>query len=426
MAALVVLTPALALVAWGAVRQRTGDVEERLVREANATFTAAVVRPVHVAEASAGRFGDALAAHLPSLAARLARAHGVTRAVLQPFADGERPVEELPRETVLLLQAGRGDLDALLAGTHAASAAPPPDREGIHQPARGVEWRSLGDATLMVAVRARQRLAAGDLTGAAADCVDGLAVARDVAQASGIVGSEEANAEVAALTPACASVIATISPAGRATLAAQLVAIADAFPPIARTLTANLLAFDLEIFGLLLHPARRARLAPAAARLVGGGAAATTWWQSLALRDAWRAVRADEDRFVAAVGLPDAAARDAACDAADARAQRRLNPAAAIMAVNWCRYARRADARRVRLAGLIALAAAIDHRDAEGRWPGDIASLAGRGALREEDLAHLAGAELRATDAGLELWTPLPQGSDRDPVELLLRIRASP
>jgi hypothetical protein len=63
----VLLAPALVLAGVLAVRQRTGDPEARLVRDARELLSRRHPRPVHVDAPSPGAIGDAIPRHLPPL-----------------------------------------------------------------------------------------------------------------------------------------------------------------------------------------------------------------------------------------------------------------------------------------------------------------------------------------------------------------------
>jgi hypothetical protein len=345
------LGPALALVAWGATRQRVGDLEERLVRDANAVYTAAHPRPVHVDEPVPGTAGEAMAPFLPALQAEsdAAEKDEAGRTALRSVVAGERPLSALPARHAAALARVAPDLDGVLASSRAERA----DFPGAQDPFTPIEgaagWKGLQHAVLLAGARVRLALAAGEPEAGLRDCLDALGLGRDAAIWGGLVGHMVGAAAVSRLAPACADALDAVPPARLPDAARRLRVVRDGFPPFSATLREEAVATQL-FAGEILAADVRGRLPPRARAVVANGARDPAWYQVLLFRDAWRSARAALDRAVAAADLPDPE-RQAAFDALKAELDRRLNVAPAIMLPldGYLKYAHRAEDARRRL-----------------------------------------------------------------------------
>lgn len=419
----VLLGPALLLGSCVALRQRTGDLEERLVRDSTTVLSGSHPRMVHIGAARPGSFGDALAGHLPAIE-KLAPAKAEELAPLRAVVAGDAPLSSLPPRFAELLARAEPDLDAILAGTRAERADLPVDRDAF-MPVRGATWKGFQLTALLAGLRTRRALEASRAESAAAACLDGLALGRDAALAGGLVGRMVQVELSRRLVPPCAAAIGAL-PAGAAREALEQVRrIRDALPPFSTTLSEELVWVELSTYGPALAPSAAARLGPRAPAILAESTP-SSFWARLALRDAWRDVRRHHDLLVGLAQLPPEA-RDRAIEAAQSKLTELLNPLAQV-APPYVHYARRADAGR-QLLDALALAAAASIWSAENQsWPEDVELLASSGVLTDDEAERLDGAELEATEGagGLVLTVPLPQGdAGGDPDQVTLHLPVS-
>ncbi len=424
----VVLGPGLAVALWATARQRVGDLEERLVRDANAAFSPRHVRPVHVDEAAPGAFGDAVARHLPRIhaEARALKGDDAAMQTARAIVAGERRVTDLPATYARALDVIGPDLDGLLRGTRAASADLPATREAF-VPHDEADWVSYQFAALLSGVRIRLALAAGSPGAAAAECLDGLALGRDAAISAGLVGQMVGAGIFARLVSPCADALGVLETGSRLDAARRVRAIRDAVPSVPEMLRIEFLAGELLTYGSVMSGAARDRLVSSALPHVRSGERTFQWWEPYMLRDAWGGTRRSWDALLRAAGTNRGGERDEAFAAIDRDALRRVNPLIAILPVKaYGKYARRSEAGTLRLDALVLAACAAAHRSETRAWPATAAELAVRGLLREDEASRLAAAELAVQEGGdvLAVKVALPQPSETDPAELILRVRA--
>jgi len=422
----VVAGPGVAITLWAAGRQGVGDMEERLVRDANAAFSTPHVRPVHVDEAAPGAFGDAVVRHLPRMHAE-ARALKDDEAALKTaraIVAGDLPLADLPASYARALETLGPDLDGLLRGTRAASADLPATREAF-VPHDDADWMAYQFAALLSGLRARRALAARRSSLAVAECLDALALGRDAAMSAGVVGQMVGAAIFARLVPACADALGALETRSRMDAARRVRTIRDAVPSVPEMLRIEFLAGELLWDGPVMSGAARDRLVPAALPHVRSGERAFEWWEPYVIRDAWRAMRQSWDALLRAARSKRGGERDEAFAAIDRDSLRRVNPIASMVPFKaYGSFARRSDAGTLRLDALVLAAAAAVHRDQTGAWPATLADLAARGLLREDEVSRLAAVRLATHDGDvLALVVPLPQGYEKDPPELKLRVR---
>lgn len=344
----VILGPTLGVAIWLGLRQRVGDLEERLVRDANATFSRSFERPVHVDAPLPGAFGDAVARHLPSIQTwrdsvnEDAKSLEVARAIVE----GKRPSSELPPAYSRALADLAGHLDGLLAGTRAARADLPPGNFAW-RPCDGADWVGYQAAALLAGLRARRSLAAGDATGAVGLCLDGLALGRDAAITSGLVGHMVGAAIVKRLAPPCADALARLSPRERREAAARVKIVRDAFPSVHEMLRVEFLSSELLAYERYLADDQRRRLVPRAVTAAKASKdeppVVTAWWEPWAARDGWRALRGTMDATLRLAESAQGAPLEEGVRAIAETATRRVNPLAAIAMPNWAKYVGRAE-----------------------------------------------------------------------------------
>ncbi|HSM91384.1 MAG TPA: hypothetical protein VLT47_00780 [Anaeromyxobacteraceae bacterium] len=343
-----ILAPLVGLAIWLGLRQRVGDLEERLVRDANAAFSRTFERPVHADAPLPGTLGDAVARHLPPIQAWAdsVKDDEPARDVAREIVEGKRPLARLPAAYARALADLAPHLDGLLAGTRAAKADLPSGREAF-VPCDGANWTGYQAAALLVGLRARRSLAAADAAGAVALCLDGLALGRDAAITSGMVGHMAGAAIVKRLAPPCRDALARLSPPERRTAASRLRVVRDGFPSVHEMLRVEFLSVELTAFTRLFHGDARRRLhegALAVARSAtwerpGLGA----WWERWIARDGWRALRATMDAALALAGSARGEALGLGLDELGKESIRRINPLAAIAMPNYAKYVGRAE-----------------------------------------------------------------------------------
>lgn len=422
--AAVLLGPALFAGAGLALRQRTGDLEERLVRDAAETLDAPHPRSVHVARPTPGTLGDALQAHLPAI--EKGQKKGAELESIRAVVAGDQPISSLSSPLAAALDRLGPDLDALLAGTHAERADLPvtPDAFSL---AEGATWTGYQFAALLAGLRVRRQLAAGDPAAAAMTCLDGLALGRDAAVAGGLVGRMVQVAMARRLAPPCAAALAALPPAAGRELLEPLRTLREALPSFSTTLREETVATDLMGHGNSLPASARSRLGPRARALASQGDSHLSWPQRLLLRDAWRGSRRHEDELVRAAAL-DPGAREPAMERLSIELTRRLNPLVAIGAPSYVRYARRAEAGSLLLDALVLTGAAAIWRAESGDWPEDADTLAGAGLLTDGEAERMVDVGLEPDGGGrtLRITLPLPQGDPKkDPDQITLMVDAS-
>lgn len=416
----VILLPALFIVAVMAVRQRVGDLEDRLVREANALFTRTYPRPVHRGASAPGALGDALAVHLPGIARAGKLIDEEARGALREIADGERPVTALAPAAAAAIREAGPDLDAILRATRSERADLGPAL-GL---AGGPEAATLQFGALLSAVRVRQALGEGQPGRAAEEALDALALGRDAAIAGALVGHMIGAAIVARSAPSAAAALDALpNSAARTEAIASLRRIRDAFPAFSRTLADEVTLSQLMI-GQAMSANALAALDPRALAMTRE-AAFDGWAQHLVFRDAWRDMRRAQDRMVAAADLPERE-REAAWDAALDDLKHSVNPMGQIAMPDYGRYVRRADAALRRLDALVLVCALGKHRLERGSWPVQVQALVEAGGLQPAEAYRLGKAVIAAqSDGSLALIVPLPRADEKHAEELRLVLRSN-
>lgn len=415
----VILGPALGIAVWLGLRQRVGDLEERLVRDANATFSRSHHRPVHVAAPKPGAFGDAVARHLPAIQAWSDEVKGdeAARETARAVVDGSVPLGRLPRTYADGLARLAAPLDGLLAGTRAERADLPLAKEGW-RPCDGADWTGYQAAALLAGLELRRSLAAGDAGNATERCLDGLALGRDAALTSGLLGHMTGVAIVKRLWVPCGEAILRLEDPLREEAAGRVRRIRDAIPGVRDMLAVEFLGTELMVQRSVLSAKARDRLVPRAlARAAEGKEYA--WWERLIARDAWRGLLATMDAMLRVAASEEGDALEERLRASATVTERQINPLAAIAIPAYGRYARRAEGCVRQLDALLVGAAALGYRERHGRWPSTVAGLAARRGLEPGEVARAS--DLRLATAGdglaLELRLGLPADDGEQPTE---------
>jgi hypothetical protein len=406
-------------------RQLVGDLEERLVRDANVVFAETFPRPVHVDVATPGSFGDLARPHLEGIR-RLLRSVGRDAeffAKTREVIGGDTPVASLPPALVAAVVEAGPDLDGLFAATRASVAGVPEDGD----PGKLDRWPGIAQfAARLAGVRLRLTLEAGEPELGIEAGLDGLALGRDAAIGQGLLGHMVGVAIVNLLTPAVGAALDALpDAAARRDAAGRLRTIRDAFPPFTRTLEheavgTQLLVCDVLSTRTLAGLGPRARGECEKADLLG-----SSFVSRLIIRDGWRDLRKAQDDLIAAADLP-ARERSVAWNAVRDRLKRLVNGWPATAVTDYERYALRAETLMPRLDALVLAAAAGAFREATARWPRTVGELAQAGELQEAETARLTDARLEVVDGGRAMLVivPLSRVHEDDPEELRLRLRA--
>lgn len=429
-----VLGPALALGLWAAGRQRVSDLEERLVRDANATFGVARPRPIHRQPAEPGTLSERLARHLPAVRAQVDGLGTGTMPSARRLLEAGEPA---PSAVLAAAERLRDPLREILAGTRAAAADLPAELVELRL-APAIQMTDLLSAGTFAAVEARRELEHGDPRAASTWCADGMALARDTALAApGMLGRVTSSRIIAGLTFPCAEVLQALPE--RRGLAAQLRAVRDGFPTLADTLQNEALLGELSFTVGVLSPEASARLSPTARALAAGGAPPSSAFHRWYIRDGWRGFRASLDDGIRAAAVDDELDRELALERAGRVGTRRwINVMPQIALPDWSRYVRRIDAALRRLDALVLAAAALDHCEARGAWPDRVAALVEGGWLDPAEARRLSGVGFTQTrlaaggapqartcernGTALSIEVPLP-GNPSDPESLELPLR---
>jgi hypothetical protein len=185
---LLLVSPALVVLAVAASRQRTAPLEERLLaalvaRAENRTAS----RPLHREPRLRGSFGDGLVPRLASLSALQKKlGNDLLAPELEEVFTGDLAVEDLPASWLSALSAGGADVDAMWAGARASADLGDASAQ-LRSPEKA-DWHGLRFFSKLSGLRVMQRLGDGDAPGALEVCVDTLAVGRDAALLGGMPG----------------------------------------------------------------------------------------------------------------------------------------------------------------------------------------------------------------------------------------------
>ncbi|MBI5543873.1 MAG: hypothetical protein HY901_08310 [Deltaproteobacteria bacterium] len=411
-------------------RLRVGDLEDRLVRDANSIVGAPKTRPLHVDRGEPGSLGQALGKHLPSLGrARKTDANDESStAALREVLGGERPLSDLPNCYSRVLIELKDDLDGVLLATHAESADLA-SADDAFDPAPGVSWLDYQFGAWLTGIRVRKSLAEGNTAEAARDCLDGLALARDSAVSGGLIGHLIGVLIIERLGPACAAALAALPENQRPDSMARLRQVRNAVPGFEVTMREEAVQVQLSFLGPQLGESFRSRLRDRPKLMAKGWGNPVmdekTWGRRLLNRALWRDRQAIYDRLVtnAALRGPE---RDAAFEAHAAEVGGRLLVASELpKPADYLRYAQRAEVGTLRLDLIVIAGAAKSFRAAYGVWPASVSALANEGFLTSEEVLRDARVQLEPGAGGrLDIVLPLQPELEGAPKEARLNLEA--
>ncbi|MBK7865079.1 MAG: hypothetical protein IPJ65_42080 [Archangiaceae bacterium] len=293
---------------------RTQDLYERLIVDARATYRPEK-RRVHVDEPLDAGFGDLLKPLLPRLQAARdeygklpLRVHEDCTAV----REGNLPFSALPIECSDDLEQHRPLVRALLEATHASRLEIPPELDTL----RAESWRPANHGwppvqygAKLAALDIRAHLAAGQMTPEVQryvvdECIDALALGREVSHSHALIGSMISAALVGLLTQSCAAVIDRVSSEEKERAAAGVLRIRQELRTFKAVLGDEAVFSELASSVSALNAAELDRLPVEAAALARAHPSTLSMWLRLLPGIGWRCTVQEHERLALAMALP--------------------------------------------------------------------------------------------------------------------------
>jgi hypothetical protein len=423
--ALLVVSPALAVLAVGATRQQTGPLERRLVAALTARAERTASRPLHRAPALPGAFGDGLAPRLASFVAlqrTLAKDHASPR--VDAVLEGAESFERLPTSWKAALDAGAADVAAVWAGTR-ASADLSDAREPLLSPEKA-DWHGLRLFTRLAGLTLMQRLAVQDAAGAIDACTDTLAVGRDAALLGGFAGLVEGLRVQRDMMGPCLIAIDVAAPAEKRRALEGLAKLREGMPSFGPALTEALVDLEMLAFGETIDPAELARLPE---RVRSWGVVSSNGVPKVLLRDAWAGTRECFDACLplATLGHDE---RELALGVLERETrQKYVNPMVAVSLAEAKGLLGLADTLESGLAnldGLIIAGAADELCAREGHWPTSLEAIIHSGLTGRISPAEFTGHPTLAADGATLRVRVQGSSTQRDPGLLTFLVHQDP
>lgn len=394
----------------------------RLVAEANATIGAPHPRPVHVTPTIPGTFGEALTRHLPAIetASRAYSEDEKATEVLSAILRGERPAADAPPRVLTDLDRLSSALDGVLRATHAERADFASVADGV-DPSPGTTGLGFQYAAALMGLRIRAAVAKGDAARAAAECLDGLGLARDDGIAGGLIGRMVSVVIVDRLTYPCAEALIALPAAQRRDAVSRVRTLRDAVPGLDVMMREEAAWMQLMIHAPDLSPARLAELRQRPRVIAEDGRRnPNPRTMRIAYSVAWPLTRARYGQLIRAAALPPAE-RDAALEGlASGAGWYAPDPS------TFRSYFRRADGALQELDFLVLAAGAKSYREDHGVWPTAPTALVEAGLATPAEQQRAGSARFAATaDGGLDLDLKLLRASDETP-ERTVTVRIDP
>lgn len=372
---LLVVVAAGGLVAW---HSWVSIPDEALVADVLRMSADPASRPSHVDAPVAGSFGENFAAVAEVL--RISRKLSPVKDAEQAknrdaVLGGSAPWSALSPEWREALRTGRDAVHAVLEATHAESARPAVGMTLFDDPANPLQsdgYLLAQHAMFLAGLEIVESTAGGHPDQASEECVDAMAVGRDLAYGMGILGPTIGVVTQRILAAPCARAFDAASvPTKRSGL--KRLGIVDAgMPPFSRSLEQERVYQELLISHSFLSAERRRRL-PAGAQAAAAAWESGTFLETLALRAGGprRLALAREVQASADLPLPDLKPALARVNAeAEASMLQRS------VFADPTRYATRYALNRSQLAVLRTGVAADIFRAETGKWPAAPADLA--------------------------------------------------
>jgi hypothetical protein len=291
--------------------ERSGDLCERLILEAQAAY-ARRQRPTHVDAPLPGSFGETAGPAMADLSKSGIKALPDTAsAAINEIRIGRRRPTDLPdvleNELRLHLPAAR----KILLATHARDLNLPHSL----QPLEAEFWSGNGGgfwpvtwASFLAELDVRRQAAdpAVPLAEETVDeCIDLLALGRDVSYAQGIMGALAACNLTDKAAPLCAQLLQRATPLQREKAVRQTLRIRDAWSPFDKTLAAESLWSEVGLASALAGPQQLAQLPPEAIALMNRHVTGLPSWYRPLAPYAWRTVARRGDRWQEAMRQPE-------------------------------------------------------------------------------------------------------------------------
>jgi hypothetical protein len=397
-------------------------LERRLVAEANAIIGASHPRPVHADAPASGTFGEALTPYLPDIekASRIYAEDEQAKEVLSAILRGERPLADAPTRVLTDLEQLGSALDGVLRATHAERAEYASVADGF-DPSPGTTGLGLQYAASLAGFRIRAAVAKGDVARAAAECLDGLALARDEAIAGGLIGRMLSVVIVDRLTYPCAEALTALPASQRRVAVSRLRTLRDAIPGLDALMREEAVWMQLMLHAPDLSVARLAELRQRPKLVTEDGRKnANPRSKRIAYNIAWPLTRAKYRQLARAAALPPAE-RDASLDVlASGTSWYTPDPA------TFRRYFRRADGALQELDLLVLAAGTKTYREDHGAWPTTPAALVEAGLVTPAEQQRAGAARfVPAANGGVDLGLKLVRPNDEAPERIVI-VRISP
>jgi len=340
--------------------------------------------------------------------------------VLSAILRGERPPADAPARVLTDLDHLGTALDGVLRATHAERADYASVADGF-DPSPGTTGLSFQCAAALAGFRVRAAVAKGDAARAAAECLDGLALARDGAVAGGLIGRMVGVVIVDRLTYPCAEALTALPASQRREAVSRLRALRDAIPGLDALMREEAAWMQLMIHAPDLSAARLAELRQRP-RLIAedGRKSPNSRTMRIGYRIAWPLTRAKYRQLARAAALPPTE-RDATLEA--------LPSGTSWYApgpTEFRRYFRRADSALQELDLVILAAEAKFYREDHGAWPSTPTALVDAELVTSAELQRAGAARfVPAANGGLELGLKLVRASDEAP-ERIVTVHVAP
>jgi hypothetical protein len=394
---------------------------ERLIQAARIHERDPLLRRGHVPTTSPGSFGEALAPHLPRLAAswKELEARMEETRVASDVCSGRQSLEQLPVRWQHALQEAREFMPAVLGSTHASSARAP---EGMRLWASPQDplYKDGFDALVFFAVLAgldiQERLREAQYRQAIDECLDSLALGRDLSH-NRLLGQGVGIRIQRTVFSSCGVALDRAPVPEKERAANQLGLILRGTPSMDQIMEQTWLEFEVDNYAALLRPWQFQRL-PAGARRHASHRG--VWWDPLE-HSAWHVVSRARERLGTALTL-GVAERDLQVKKAFAELRRSWNPRLRSLVEFSTHLCRWDDRYRIAIARLELLRAAV-HVDLfqarNGRWPNGLAEAL---PANLKPIDPRSGEPLTLTAAGdtVQAICHRPCGDDSSAIQLVL------
>ncbi|WP_047859642.1 hypothetical protein [Archangium gephyra] len=238
--------------------RQAGDV---LVAEAWALTSASerVARPPHTDSPLPGTLHEALEPLMPELDHLYedGRMLSSDNSLLQKYEDvqhGKRPLSELPVPYRELFERNQPLIQRALRASRAELGGLPKGLRDLDEPDHRWSDKMLSKVLGLAALEARSQLEDGQAGAALETCLDGLALARDVAYGSGILGAESSASGYELLFHPCADALGRAPPEGQKQATLALRRLREGLRPLSWAVREESVSFSLGLVGEVLAP----------------------------------------------------------------------------------------------------------------------------------------------------------------------------